>query len=545
MGVVLVALSLRATGTEPPWLVILGRTVPLTLVAAGIAQWFAGRTVGSIAATMAGLSWAAVAWGMASVTRSDPLVGVGLLVAPLLVPWLVLLIASLPTPWRPARSMAFAAIAFVGIGLTGVLRALVYEPLLDLHCGPFCGHSPVLVTSNPELAAMLGTAATWTTIIVCGSVGLTVLFGLLRRPNAGSRTNASAILVIGAMAALASAAITGLSRAAAPSPTNVALVAAAQAGACVAVAALLVAFDRLAVRRNLAKVARLLGAHGEPLGVELILRRAIGDSSLRVGYWTDDMGYIGADGLPLGEAAAGRQRTELTSRGRPVAVLIHDTDTLTSDFLDEHIGPQARLAIQNESLQLQLRRQVDELRSSRRRIVEVGEAERRSLERDLHDGAQQLLLALSFELKRGERAAASAGDATSTALFSGARDAATRTLDELRVLAHGIHPGILTGAGLQDALISYAATVTPSPKLTIDLGGRLAEDVEAALYAIVTRLIQAAPGARVSIKRHAETVGVSIEGVYDAPEYVLDRLGAADGSSIASAHGLEFALPCG
>jgi signal transduction histidine kinase len=427
-----------------------------------------------------------------------------------------------------------------------MVRALVYEPLLDLHCGPFCGHSPVLLTWHAELAAMLGTAAMSTTIIVCGALGLAVLFGLLRRPHAGSRTNASAILVIGAMVAIAIAAASGLGRVASVSLTDVALVVAAQAGACVAVAVagLLVAVDRLAVRRNLAEVARLLGAPDDPFGVEVILRRAIGDPGLRVGYWTDDNGYVGADGLPLGEAEVGRQRAELTSRGRPVAVLIHDTDSLSSDFMDEHIGPQARLAIQNESLQLQLRRRVDELRASRRRIVEVGEAERRSLERDLHDGAQQLLLALSFELRRGERAAASAGDATSTALFSGARDAATRTLDELRVLAHGIHPGILTGAGLHDALVSYAATVTPSPKLTIELGGRLSEDAESAVYAIVTRLIQATPGAKLSIKRHAETVSVVMDGVYDAPEYVLDRLGAAGGSSVLNSRGLELVLPC-
>jgi signal transduction histidine kinase len=543
----MVALSLRATGTEPAWLVGLGRVVPLTLLVAGIALWFSGRIVGSVAATLAGLSWAGVTWAAASVNRSDALVGAGLLVAPLLVPWLVLLIADLPTSWRPARARSFVAVAFVGIGLTGVVRALVYEPLLDLDCGPFCGHSPVLLTSSMGLAALLGAAVTWTTIVVCGSVGLAVLIRLLRLPLAGFRTTAAAVLVIVAMVALTSAAVMGLSRAAAPSPFDVALALALQAGACVAlaVAALLVALDRLAVRRNLAEVARLLGGQDDPIAVEGILSGAVGDPDLRVGYWMDEIGYVGADGLPLGEMDAGRQRTELTSRGRPVAILIHDNQSLPSDLLDEHFGPQARLAIQNESLQLQLRRRVDELRASRRRIVEIGEAERRSLERDLHDGAQQLLLALSFELRRGERAAAGAGDVTSTALFSGARDAASRTLEELRILAHGIHPGILTGAGLEEALISFAATVTPSPALTFDLGSRLPEDTESAVYAIVTGLIKAAPGASVSIGRDADTVRVFLDGFEDAPEYVLDRVGAAGGSSVRASGGLELVLPCG
>jgi signal transduction histidine kinase len=542
----MVALSLRPTGTEPVWLVLLGRVVPLTLVVAGIALWFSGRTVGSVAATLAGLSWAGVTWAAASVNRSDALVGAGLLVAPLLVPWLILLIADMPTSWRPTRAMFFVAVAFVGIGLTGVVHALVYEPLLDLDCGPFCGHSPVLLTSSMGLAALLGATATWATIFVCGSVGFAVLVRLLRLPPAGLRMTAAAVLVIGAMVALASAAIMGLSRAAAPTSSDIALALALEAGACVALAlaALLVALDRLAVRRNLAEVARLLGAQDDPLEVEVILSRAVGDPVLRVGYWMDEIGFVGADGLALGEMGAGRQRTELTSRGRPVAILIHDNQSLPSDLLVEHFGPQARLVIQNESLRLQLQRRVEELRASRQRIVEVAEAERRGLERDLHDGAQQLLLALSFELRRGERAAAGAGDVTSTALFSGARDAAGRTLDELRILAHGIHPGILTGAGLEEALISFAATVTPSPALTFDLAGRLPEDTESAVYAVVTGLIKAAPGASVSIRRAADTVRVFVDGFEDAPEYVLDRLSAAGGSSARASGGLELILPC-
>ena len=248
--------------------------------------------------------------------------------------------------------------------------------------------------------------------------------------------------------------------------------------------------------------------------------------------------------MPLGETGAGRHRTELISRGRPVAILIHDNHSLPSDLLDEHFGPQARLAIQNESLQLQLRRRVDELRASRRRIVEVGEAERRSLERDLHDGAQQLLLALSFELRRGERAAAGAGDVASTALFSGARDAASRTLDELRILAHGIHPGILTGAGLEEALDQLRGDRHAVPGVDLRPCRSAPEDTESAVYAIVTGLIKAAPGASVSIGRAGDTVRVFVDGFEDAPEDVLDRLGAAGGSSVRGQQGLELVLPC-
>ena len=545
--VLVVALSIRPIGTEPSWLAALGRVVPLALVAAGIAQWFVGRAVGSLAATLAGLSWAGVTWGAASVTRSDPLSAVGLVVAPMLVPWLVLQVAELPAAWRPPRAMPVVAVAFVGIGLAGILRALVYEPLVDLNCGPFCGHSPVLVAANPALASILASLATITTILVTGSVALAVIVRSIRHPPSSVRAAGPPVLVIGAMAALTSAAVLAVGRTAAPSPFEFARLIVLQAVGCVAlaVAALLVAWDRVSIRRNLAGVARLLGEQADPLAVEATLSRAVGDPHLRVGYWADQLGYVGADGLPMGVADDGRRRTELVSRGRPVAVLIHDDELLPSELLNQHFGPQARLAIQNESLQLQLRRRVDELRASRRRIVEVGESERRKLERDLHDGAQQLLLALSFELRRGERAAAGAGDAAAAARFAEARDAASRILEELRALAHGIHPDILSGAGLEEALLSYAGRGTPPPRLTIDIPGRLPPDVESAVYSIVTGILKAAPGASVSIARNGDTLRMETVSLDHAPESVLDRLGAAGGAILPADHGLGLVLPCG
>ena len=544
--ILLVASSFRPIGTEATWLAALGRVAPLTLAAAAVAQWFAGRTVGALAACLAGLSLAAVAWGAGSVTSSDPLSALGFLVSPFLVPWLLLQVAVVPAAWRPRRAMAAVAVAFLGIGVAGVIRAFVYEPLLDLNCGPFCGHSPVLLTANQGLASILAGVTTSTAVGVSAFVALSIVAELVRRPPPGLRPTVAPVLLIVAMAASASAAFVGVGRTTAPSTAEIArlVVSQAIAGLAMAVAVLLVTLDRVAVRRNLAEVARLLGDQANPLAVEANLSRALGDRDLRIGYWTDELGYVGADGLPLDDEDGGRKRTELVSRGRRVAVLVHDNDLLPSDLLDEQFGPQALLAIQNESLQLQLRRRVEELRASRRRIVEVGEAERRKLERDLHDGAQQLLLALSFELRRGERAAAGAGDADATARFAEGRDAASRILEELRELAHGIHPDILTGAGLEEALISYATAVRPSPKLVFNVPGRLPGDVESAVYAIVTAMLKVAPGARVSIARDGDTLHIQVPDLGDAPESVLDRLGAAGGTIQRAGQGLELVLPC-
>ena len=119
-----------------------------------------------------------------------------------------------------------------------------------------------------------------------------------------------------------------------------------------------------------------------------------------------------------------------------------------------------------------------------------------------------------------------------------------RFLEELRVLACGIHPDILTGAGLEEALLSYAATATPPSRLKLDLAGRLPMDTESAVYAIVTGLLKASPGASVSIGSDADTVRVFVDGLEDAPDSVLDRLGAAGGSSFEASGGLELVLPC-
>jgi signal transduction histidine kinase len=244
--------------------------------------------------------------------------------------------------------------------------------------------------------------------------------------------------------------------------------------------------------------------------------------------------------------APGRQRTELTSRGHPIAVVLHDR-ALPSDLVEAHIGPEARLAIQNESLELELERRVDQLRASRRRVVDAGDSARRQLERDLHDGAQQLLLALSFEVRRGERSAVEHGDEVSAALFAEARIVAGRILDQLRVLADGIHPAILTNAGLQPALASYAGSLDWPASLTVDLPDRLPPGTEASVYAIVTGLIEAAPhGSRrsYSIRAEGDVVRVIVDADLQVPDHVLDRLAAAGGSSIAGQTGPEFTLPC-
>src|SRR5438445_10459604 len=126
--------------------------------------------------------------------------------------------------------------------------------------------------------------------------------------------------------------------------------------------------------------------------------------------------------------------------------------------LTSHIGPAVRLGLENERLQAEALHQLEELRASQARIVETGDDERRRLERDLHDGAQQRLLALSYDLRLARAAAEADGDAAIASLLAGATDETLRALVELRELAHGIYPAILTEAGLSAALATPADT---------------------------------------------------------------------------------------
>src|SRR5688572_20122103 len=321
VGTVVLALTVRPIEIDPAWAVWGGRLVALTLLAAGYALWFAGRPLAAVAAALAGLSWAGVIWSLERVSGADSLVGTGMVLAPLLVPWLVVLVMGLPVLWRiPRRLSQFLAVSSVVIAVTGVARALVYEPILDLECRLFCGHSPVLVVANLGLAAWLGAVAAVTTAIVCGTMAMGIAFARSGQA-AGRRALPSRVLAASAMGALSATALAILLDGAVGGSTedHVRLVA-IRAGACVAIAAaaVLVAAERLSIGRNLAQIARLLAGDGDRPPAESLLRAAVGDPGLSVGYWTEDRGYVGTDGQPVDLTAPGRQRTELTSRGRTI-----------------------------------------------------------------------------------------------------------------------------------------------------------------------------------------------------------------------------------
>jgi signal transduction histidine kinase len=221
--------------------------------------------------------------------------------------------------------------------------------------------------------------------------------------------------------------------------------------------------------------------------------------------------------------------------------------------LEHEIGAAVRLALENERLQAEVLAQLDDLRRSRARIVETGDAERRRLERDLHDGAQQRLLALSYDLRLARAGAETEGDAPTALLLADATGDAQAALGELRELAEGIHPAILTEAGLEAAL----ATLADGAALAVEVGETPAErypaPVETTAYLVVAEGIddaarRGASYAAVSAVRLDGRLVVTVDDDGSARVstmiHLVDRVGATGGAVEFGRTALRAEIPC-
>jgi len=267
------------------------------------------------------------------------------------------------------------------------------------------------------------------------------------------------------------------------------------------------------------------------------LAKAVGDPSLELGLWLPEQRiFVDPAGntfeLPL--SSPERAVTTLGPADDPVAVLVHDPALLEQRALLDAAGAAARLALENERLQAELRRQLDEVQESRGRIVQAGDDERRRLERNLHDGAQQRLLGLGLALQLVRSHLGGEPEAAAE-LLGEAEQELRSALDELRELARGIHPAILTDRGLDAALRALAERSTVPVTIVAMPAERLAEPVEAAAYFLVSEAL-----ANVVKYANASEVEVSVTrrngaAVVDVTD---DGVGGADPSLGSGLRGL-------
>jgi len=320
--------------------------------------------------------------------------------------------------------------------------------------------------------------------------------------------------------------------------------------------ALGVAWGLYRARQARTSVARLVVelAHAPgPGGVRDALAQALGDDALQLAYRrTADESYVDADGRPVEvEAGPGRAITPLQTGGRPIGALVHDAALLQDSGLIEEVVSAARLAVENERLQAEVRAQLQSLRASRSRIVETGDRERRRLERDLHDGAQQRLVGLSLVLRmaRGQLASDPAGLARLDEADAELRAA----LAELRELAHGIYPAVLADEGLA-AAVETLAEGSPVPIELAQLPEeRFEAAVESAAYFVLAETVKRANAtwARVGASRDNGKLVVEIESDGELDDELTDledRVGAIDGRlGVERADGrlrVRAELPC-
>jgi signal transduction histidine kinase len=350
----------------------------------------------------------------------------------------------------------------------------------------------------------------WTGLALAAFLGLAFLFDVIGLP--GEMANAAGLLALVAFAVLPFAFLAGLVRSRY-----------SRAGAV----------GELIERLNNPEADRSLG-HA--------LADALGDRSLKLVYWRPSAGhYVTYDGRPVALPEPGSERavTEVEREGIRVGAIIHDASLADEPGLVRAVAASAALALENERLEAELRARLDELQTSRSRLLEVSMFERRRLERDLHDGAQQRLVALSLQLGLAQRRLQDGDGSAADILLDAARDELARALEELRELARGIHPAVLTDRGLEAALEALAER-TPLPVSLDEMpADRLPAPVEAAAYFVVAEAltnIARYAGASQAEVRIARGSGYAVVEVRD------DGVGGADPADGTGLRGLADRL---
>lgn len=290
----------------------------------------------------------------------------------------------------------------------------------------------------------------------------------------------------------------------------------------------LVGVLRLRLRRGaIAELALRLDGGADRHRLREALRVALGDPALDL-YLRDPAGtWTTSSGVPAELPAEDERtvRTVLEGQSGPIAAVVHDRALREDPGLVAAATAVLRLAVENERLTDLDRARLEQVRASRARLVEAGDRERRRIERDLHDGAQQRLVgvALCLQLARNEAGQSGAGAPVVDRLDEAAEELMV-AVHELRELARGIHPTVLTEEGLRPAVAGLARRAAVPVELDVRCG-RLDAGVEAAAYYVVAEALT-------NVTRHAEaseaTVSISWCNGHLVVEVSDDGDGGAD-----------------
>jgi signal transduction histidine kinase len=232
------------------------------------------------------------------------------------------------------------------------------------------------------------------------------------------------------------------------------------------------------------------------------LAGALGDPTLEVGYWLPNASaFVDSEGrsFDLPDPDSSRSVTTIEGERGPIAALVHDPVVLDDPHLREAVSSAAQLAAANAQHRAEVRAQVAELRESRRRILEAADEERRRLERRLREGTEQRLEGLAERLRRIRLSARTDAGREQVERVEAQL---MRTLEELRQLAHGLHPRVLAEAGFAGALASLAEQA-PAKVEIVAPAAKLPAEVEAVAYFLCSEALA-------NVAKHASASRVSV-----------------------------------
>ena len=403
---------------------------------------------------------------------------------------LVYLVLAFPTGRlvsRADRLLVRAGAVLVALYVVSALLGNYPEPSPWATCGTDCpGNAFMLPSSEPGfVGAVLMPALQAASVVLFAVVALQLLRRLLHGSNL-MRAELAPVLAAAAVRMLATVAFIIAREIDATSRLTEALGWIALLATPAVSVGFLIGLMRSRARATRA-LGKLSGALGRPSADELeqVIAEAVDDPSLKIVYRTsgDPGQWVDNAGRPteLPEQSLTRAATEIWSGGVPIAALIHDAALAEAPVMTEVANGFAQMALQNQRLETELRSSLRELKASRSRIMSAADEERRRIERDLHDGAQQRLLALAIELElAGEEVTSdpAKGAQRLHALVGDVNEA----MADIRSLASGLYPSLLLERGLVEALSEAAAACSLPTTLTADGVGRYPPEIEGAVY---------------------------------------------------------------
>jgi signal transduction histidine kinase len=307
-------------------------------------------------------------------------------------------------------------------------------------------------------------------------------------------------------------------------------------------------------RRARGAIARLvveLGNAASPGALSDMLATALGDPTLMLAYRrAEGDEYVSAAGLAVQlKAGPGQILTPIRRGQNEVGVLVHSARLGEEPGLVEGVVSAARLALQNEQLKAEVRAQLRDLRASRARIVEAADSERRRLEHDLHDGAQQRIVALSLALQLLRSQLGHQPDREREARIVAAQAKLQQSLTDLRELAHGIYPAALSEEGLAAALEGLVEQADVPLRLEAVPERRFASIVENAAYFTIVEAIDQMEGASLRLEHKDDRLVIRVRGSGNGAlgdwTQIADRVGALDGRLETDEGEIRVEIPCG